>query len=508
MKIKYYYVILFLITILPRFLVFFTHGPGLSKDSLEYLSLAKNIIDHGKFAISIELHDSMAFSEELMQKTIAEKAFPEQFTEANPPRLTMFRTPGYPLFVALILFLSGNNFYYVSIIQILLAGVSALLLFSILLSFSRQIGTLKRENLIVFLVVAVLFSLQPGLIVHSRNILRETLEIFLLILSIFLWQRSDKLSTAVLLGVVLGYLYLSFQAFSYTIYIFIIWIVIKSIMKLIRKEDLIAFIKRTLTKNIVLALVLSLLILHAWNFRNYVRFGEWKGSSFRSGTLLLFQTFYLDDKRDDSIADPDIVSFRAKYPTENITVNSFLDKAYARKDERDILKIKRSVYVADDKYLVQVDNDLKAYAMSILIQHYKRSFFSEALASTYNLFRADYYVSLHGKYDTGEVRSPSVVKKIRSSGIDLVDVIYLGQWLFFLFIIICFFLMNIPAFIKALFTVYLLPYAVFPVLETRTTIFYWIFISVALVYLIHILNNTPHSRDFLRYRKNNNAIKQ
>jgi len=501
MKLRYYYILLFLITILPRFVVFFSHGPGLSKDSLEYLSLAKNIQERGQFAISIELHDSMAVNKNLMTETIADKQFPERFTQANPPRLTMFRTPGYPLFVALIMFLSGNNLYIISIVQILMAGLSALLLFSILLALSRQIGLIKYENLITFLIVVVIFSLQPGLIVHSRNILRETLEIFLVILSIYLWQRSGKLSNAILLGIVLGFLFLSFQAFSYTIYAFVLWIIIGAVMKLIRREEVTTFIRQTFTKNLVIAFVLSLVILNAWSFRNYVRFGEWTGSSFKTGALLLFQTFYLDDKRDDSIDDPDIASYRVKYPSRNETVNHFLDEAYARTDELDILKIKRNVYMSDDRRLVEIDPALREYAMDILLKHYKKSFLSEVLASTYNLFRADYFARLDGKNATGEVRSPSVVKKLKSMDISFVDVLWLGQWLFFLLVIFSFFLMNVPAFIKAMFTAYMLPYAVFPVLETRTTIFYWIFIAIALMYLIHIIFNTPHSRDFLKFRK-------
>ncbi|OGH70086.1 MAG: hypothetical protein A2754_00690 [Candidatus Magasanikbacteria bacterium RIFCSPHIGHO2_01_FULL_47_8] len=110
--------------------------------------------------------------------------------------------PGYEFFLAGIYSLFGHHYEAVWILQALLHALSALLLFLICQKIFPEKGR------VIGLVAAVLFGLHPDLIEISAMLMTETLYLFLIILTvyIFAWvhEKPDNKFISSLLGVVAG----------------------------------------------------------------------------------------------------------------------------------------------------------------------------------------------------------------------------------------------------------------------------------------------------------------
>lgn len=112
------------------------------------------------------------------------------------------RTPGYPFFLAAIFLLFKKSIVAVMLIQALLSGLTAILIYRIsnLANFHRFVG----------LGAALIFCLEPMSIITSNSILTEALFLFLLLLFFYLLAaalRAKDFSKKkfLLLGVILGF---------------------------------------------------------------------------------------------------------------------------------------------------------------------------------------------------------------------------------------------------------------------------------------------------------------
>lgn len=130
------------------------------------------------------------------------------FTPNTKPQPDSWRTPGYPIFLAAIIKLSGHdNFHTISYYNTLLIqafiGVLTVLLTFLVARFFLPIWA--------SLLASLLTALSPHLISLENYILTETLFSFFLLLSIYLFflaNRKDKILFYVLAAASFGYSYL------------------------------------------------------------------------------------------------------------------------------------------------------------------------------------------------------------------------------------------------------------------------------------------------------------
>jgi 4-amino-4-deoxy-L-arabinose transferase-like glycosyltransferase len=124
---------------------------SLTPDSAEYLSLARNLREQGRFT---------------------------QHADASTPEL--YRTPGYPAFVALFKAWRGpNEIRWLLLGQALLATTAAFLL---AWSLRRSIGSGVGGGRIVVL----LFAFNPMMVLLALQVLTETLFVFMTVLAVAL----------------------------------------------------------------------------------------------------------------------------------------------------------------------------------------------------------------------------------------------------------------------------------------------------------------------------------
>lgn len=112
--------------------------------------------------------------------------------------------PGYEIFLAVIYYIFGHNYEAVWIIQAALNALTALLVF---LATKETFGI--RWNFLIGLTTAVLIGFSPDLITMQGMLMTETLAIFLIALTIYLFCRyfnssGKSLFLALLLGLSLG----------------------------------------------------------------------------------------------------------------------------------------------------------------------------------------------------------------------------------------------------------------------------------------------------------------
>ncbi len=138
--------------------------PIAGTDSMGYAHLANNILEHGTFSLSY----------------------------SAPFAPDAFRTPGYPLFIALCL-LIFRSFFSVAVIQNILAGISAVLVYRI----TRFFVTEKFS-----LIAALMFALEPSGIYLSNIVLSESVFTFFLVWAVYSVLKKDGVAWHV--GVLLG----------------------------------------------------------------------------------------------------------------------------------------------------------------------------------------------------------------------------------------------------------------------------------------------------------------
>lgn len=211
---------------------------GEGGDSHQYVALAETMLTDGRFAMSAT-------------------AEPEAF-----------RTPGYPLFIALILAVF-KNIAVLPLAQILLAALSCGLVFLIgERLFSRSVA----------LGAALLFAIEPAVISNAFVAMADILFVFMMLCGVYVLTVRKRTSPYLFFGgVLMGVMTLIRPLGLYVIPLVLFWLVWEE-----RAEW------RTLCRTGVLFLAGAALVVMPWMVRNYVFFNHFSISSIGSYNLLFY----------------------------------------------------------------------------------------------------------------------------------------------------------------------------------------------------------------------------
>jgi 4-amino-4-deoxy-L-arabinose transferase-like glycosyltransferase len=232
-------------------------------DQLEYLMLSKNISENYSFSF-----------------------------EMNPPfHPTIYRGPLYPAFISIVRLLTSDQLVNIVYFQILLQGLCSITIFVLLK---------PRVRLAFAIGAAFVFAICPGLIIWTRSIHSETLYTFMLILSIFVFDKaiqSKNYSMMCFCGILLGLSILCRSNGLFLIPPFLI-----TICHFMTNRF-------ALCRVFILGLIIA---LAPWTFRNY-RVSDKISMSPTSGALAFYIPTHFTVPGDDYIkflaeaTDPDLV---------------------------------------------------------------------------------------------------------------------------------------------------------------------------------------------------------
>ncbi|NIM94820.1 MAG: hypothetical protein GTO18_14060 [Anaerolineales bacterium] len=211
---------------------------GLTIDSKQYVQLAETMLDTGRYQ------------------------------DLTGEDLDLFRSPGYPVFLAVILSITRGSLAAVIVVQVILNLLCAVFLYLI----GKSIGSER-----VGLVASVVFLLSPNALFWSASILTETVFAFGLILA-FLWmiKATDGEFPLWVVGILMGALTLIRPI---GLYLFILW----ALWLLFVKSKRIDF--RNRMKSTVIFLLGALLVVVPWFIRNTVQHDQFTLSSVSDVTI-------------------------------------------------------------------------------------------------------------------------------------------------------------------------------------------------------------------------------
>ncbi len=163
--------------------------------------------------------------------------------------------PGYEFFLAAIYYVFGHNYAAVWVIQALLLALSAFLIFFV----SKEVFG-KDWNFLIGIIAAVLVGFSPDLITLQGMLMSETLGIFLIILTVYLFFRHINKENPSISGAVLSSISLAFTALVRTPAIFLLLSVIGY------------YIFRRQWKFLAVFLTVFIILFMPWAIRNYIVF--------------------------------------------------------------------------------------------------------------------------------------------------------------------------------------------------------------------------------------------
>lgn len=242
-------------------------------DSGEYATLAMNIAEYGTFSLTLD-----------------------------PPRPEMFRSPGYPLFLA-PLYLLGHSFMLAIFVQALLVVGSALLIYLIGASFLQRPWPT---------VAALVYALDPTTIFYSLSLWSDGLFVFLILLAVYLLLvRPPGVWVTGLAGLAVGYATLVRSAGSYLLFILAFFFLAATVQK-------VGF-KKTVTA-LAVFLVACGMVLAPWYARNYHESGVVGLSTTGPYTLLMYHVRDFEIKKGVSAAEFDREVFSGLGVVDSLTL--------------------------------------------------------------------------------------------------------------------------------------------------------------------------------------------
>lgn len=242
--------LVFLAAFLIRGLILVTIGKDTRKlytfDSIEYVTLAENLINHGIFS-----------------------------QEQSPPLLPdTMRTPGYPLFISAIFLMFGKNLSMIIVFQIVIGSITAVLAYY----FSRKLGFTALAGLIAAWIIAV----DPVSILLNNFVLTETLYTFELItgvgLLLIFFQNNDKRI------LVLSAIFISLSALTRPIGQFLPLALLLLFIAARKDKPLSAT-----TVNGFIFLGICVLALSSWSYRNYRISDQFTLSTITNNNLVFYR---------------------------------------------------------------------------------------------------------------------------------------------------------------------------------------------------------------------------
>lgn len=280
--------------------------PIVGGDSTEYFYLARNLLEYRAFT----LEPDKPFTAPIGALPIGKPGlFPESF-----------RTPGYPLFVA-VFFGIFRNLYAVSLLQMILSSLSVVFLYRIALRFFE-----KRMSIIA----SVLFLLEPSSVFYSGIILSDTLFVFLLlgvILTFFSHRDKPAYWKMLIAGVILGYATLARSVAQFLPLFFITLLFFQY-----------RLFSKYVWKYIGYFLIGFLLIVSPWMARNKFLFDSWQLSSVSAITGYIYNAPMFFAAEQGLNQDEVIEFFKSRYGEFNIRDRSLLNAKEMQQSAVTIIK--------------------------------------------------------------------------------------------------------------------------------------------------------------------------
>jgi 4-amino-4-deoxy-L-arabinose transferase-like glycosyltransferase len=187
------------------------------------------------------------------------------------------RTPGYPLFIALIYSISSGSVWLVLLIQIFLSLISVALVYKIAATvFTRQIGLLS----------AFLFAIDITQAYWTIELYTETLFLFLFLVSIYYLCKSKKENS--FLSICLSALFLGIATLVRPISFLFPFVAVIVILVLYNLK-----LKMRLVYSLLFCIIF-IATISPWLLHNYSKYGEAKLSSISGFNLLLYNAAYTE----------------------------------------------------------------------------------------------------------------------------------------------------------------------------------------------------------------------
>ena len=221
-------------------------------DAVGYHSLAVTLVNHGQFALQ----------------------------EGGEPEA--LRTPGYPLYIGLFYAVFGEKPWVVLLSQIVLDGLSCLVLISLL---NKALGSRAA------LYGGLFYALDPHLILYANHLLSETLFLFFCVLSFYFFWRAHDEARRRIPHLVCSALFLGLTTLVRPVSLFL-GSVFSVLVFFLMGEGVVDKLKRAGLFAAVFALVLS-----PWVTRNQIVFDRWSLSSSGGYNLLMLQVAPFETER-------------------------------------------------------------------------------------------------------------------------------------------------------------------------------------------------------------------
>lgn len=234
-------IVLVILRLLVVWVVILEPWRGVLVDSEQYLELARNLLRDGNYS------------------------------SPSKPDLDLFRTPGYPLFLSLILGISGESLRAVVLVQFILILVNVYLLYAL----GKNFGNEK-----VGLVAGILLLMSPNTLFWSLTLMTETLFSLGLILAAFWMMKVMKGEIPVwAVGLLLGVITLVRPIGIFLVLIWTVWLFFFNFKRLGGKSSF---------QKAVVLLLASMFVLLPWYIRNAVEHGKFTLSNVNRVTLYSF----------------------------------------------------------------------------------------------------------------------------------------------------------------------------------------------------------------------------
>lgn len=188
-----------------------------------------------------------------------------------------YRTPGYPVFIALLYSISSGSVWFVLIIQILLNIISVVLVYKIAAAiFPRKIALLS----------AFLFAVDISQALYTVQLMTDSLFVFMFLVSAYYLCKSIKENN--LLSICLSALFLGIATLVRPISFLFPFVVIFFILVLCNLK---------LKMKIVYSLLFGIIFIATispWLLYNNSKYGETKLSSISGSNLLFYNAAYTE----------------------------------------------------------------------------------------------------------------------------------------------------------------------------------------------------------------------
>ena len=202
---------------------------------------------------------------------------------------TAFRAPGYPFFLSLFVFL-GWDMPYIRFPNFIALGVSIYIIYLIIKRLSSKFAAIIGGLLVIC---------YPVLFYAAGTFYAQTLggTVFLLILFLLLKEQAGSTKSFIIIGALLGFLVLTIPTFRFCLPIFVLWIIFS--------------MRRNRVRASAALILMTMLVVSIWSFRNYNVYHSFVLVSSNSGRNL-FQGNWINTNPNDLSEVNEVVESRIR----------------------------------------------------------------------------------------------------------------------------------------------------------------------------------------------------